>query len=118
MSSGDATQQQPAAPVRLEDKKLSELTDLEIADLTQRAKAESSSLAWSSSSGAGGGGAGSGAGEVERALVGVKEPLQKLREEYQGSEVYRAKVDVLKRAYGYAALRRARGDGDCFYRCA
>uniref|UniRef100_A0A7I4DW99 Ubiquitinyl hydrolase 1 n=1 Tax=Physcomitrium patens TaxID=3218 RepID=A0A7I4DW99_PHYPA len=48
-------------------------------------------------------------------LVGDKEPLSVLEEEYKaGSPVFLAKLLILKQSYG--AIRRARGDGNCFFR--
>jgi ubiquitin thioesterase protein OTUB1 len=48
-------------------------------------------------------------------FLGDVEPLANLREEYQhGSEVFRTKIDGLERTYG--GIRRARGDGNCFFR--
>lgn len=50
------------------------------------------------------------------ALVGAREPLSALQEEYanEGAETFAAKAGAL--AKRYAALRRARGDGNCFFR--
>lgn len=50
------------------------------------------------------------------ALVGKKEPLSALREEYsdEGASVFASKAEALGRRYGF--LRRARGDGNCFFR--
>lgn len=48
-------------------------------------------------------------------FVGDKEPLSVLEEEYKaGSRVFLAKLQILKQKYG--AIRRARGDGNCFFR--
>ncbi|CAM6109157.1 unnamed protein product [Calypogeia fissa] len=48
-------------------------------------------------------------------FVGEKEPLSVLAVEYEaGNPVFRAKVEKLSETYG--AIRRARGDGNCFFR--
>lgn len=78
-------------------KPLSDLTDHDIASLTAELKDQEAS---------------------QRPLVGQLEPLDHLREEYaRGSSVFVAKIDRLKQD-GWTGLRRARGDGDCFYRSA
>jgi ubiquitin thioesterase protein OTUB1 len=52
------------------------------------------------------------------ALIGKREPLSALRDEYRGdddaSSVFAAKAEALSKRY--RALRRARGDGNCFFR--
>ncbi|KAK4764673.1 hypothetical protein SAY86_025763 [Trapa natans] len=49
-------------------------------------------------------------------LIGDKEPLSVLEAEYQSScPVWVKKIKFLKQKF--AAIRRARGDGNCFYRC-
>lgn len=52
------------------------------------------------------------AGKLE--YVGDKEPLQVLAAEYQPGSVFRAKIQRL--ADKYEGIRRARGDGNCFFR--
>ncbi|KAG6549872.1 hypothetical protein Mapa_008854 [Marchantia paleacea] len=48
-------------------------------------------------------------------FVGDKEPLSVLAAEYEaGNPVFRAKVEKLGQTY--VAIRRARGDGNCFFR--
>eukprot|EP00245_Coleochaete_scutata_P009487 TRINITY_DN312_c0_g6_i1.p1 TRINITY_DN312_c0_g6~~TRINITY_DN312_c0_g6_i1.p1 ORF type:complete len:325 (-),score=71.53 TRINITY_DN312_c0_g6_i1:127-1101(-) len=48
-------------------------------------------------------------------FVGEKEPLQVLAAEYAaGSPIFRAKIEKLGESYGW--IRRARGDGNCFFR--
>jgi ubiquitin thioesterase protein OTUB1 len=48
-------------------------------------------------------------------FVGDKEPLSVLAAEYaSGSPVFKAKVEKLGQTY--VAIRRARGDGNCFFR--
>uniref|UniRef100_A0A7S1SSY6 Ubiquitin thioesterase n=1 Tax=Tetraselmis chuii TaxID=63592 RepID=A0A7S1SSY6_9CHLO len=56
------------------------------------------------------------ASEAEgRPLVGEKEPLQALKAEYgAGSAVFVKKIESLMDRY--SGIRRARGDGNCFYR--
>lgn len=51
----------------------------------------------------------------DRPLVGEREPLSALEEEYAaGAGVFLTKIVALKNSYG--AIRRTRGDGNCFYR--
>ncbi len=48
-------------------------------------------------------------------LIGDIEPLQALEAEYRsGNEIFLAKIAQLRR--GYSAIRRTRGDGNCFFR--
>ncbi|GAA5911351.1 OTU family ubiquitin thioesterase [Sporobolomyces salmoneus] len=82
-----------AAP-DLTDKKLGDLTDAEIAQLTASLKEEQAK---------------------ERPLLGEVEPLERLLEEYQEGTGYRMKVKRLIED-GWSGIRRSRGDGDCFYR--
>lgn len=79
--------------VPLEQRQLSDLSDYEIASLTQEVKAEQAS---------------------SRPFVGEVEPLSRLADEYQ-SETYLAKIGQLEKD-GWTGLRRLRGDGNCFYR--
>lgn len=51
----------------------------------------------------------------ERPLVGQLEDLEHLEGEFDSGSVYQRKVRRL-RDDGWKALRRCRGDGDCFYR--
>ncbi|KAI3983454.1 hypothetical protein MKX01_038874, partial [Papaver californicum] len=52
---------------------------------------------------------------VKKPYVGDKEPLSVLSEEYQsGSSILLEKIQVLSESY--AAIRRTRGDGNCFFR--
>ncbi|XP_026385643.1 ubiquitin thioesterase otubain-like [Papaver somniferum] len=52
---------------------------------------------------------------VKKPYVGDKEPLSVLSEEYQsGSPILLEKIQVLSESY--AAIRRTRGDGNCFFR--
>ena len=49
------------------------------------------------------------------ALVGGVESLDVLEQEYRsGSEIFLAKIAALRQ--GYSAIRRTRGDGNCFFR--
>ncbi|ORY72930.1 peptidase C65 Otubain-domain-containing protein [Leucosporidium creatinivorum] len=77
----------------LDQRKLSDLTDYEVASLTQELKAEEAS---------------------KRPLVGEVEPLERLSDEYK-NETFLAKIASLQRD-SWTGLRRLRGDGDCFYR--
>ncbi|KAJ0974599.1 hypothetical protein J5N97_016564 [Dioscorea zingiberensis] len=53
---------------------------------------------------------------AKKPLIGDKEPLSALAEEYQsGSPILLEKIKLLGEQY--VALRRARGDGNCFFRC-
>lgn len=77
----------------LDQRQLSDLTDLEIADLTAQIKSVEAS---------------------SRPLVGEVEALERLAEEYQNG-TFLAKIGQLQKD-GWTGLRRLRGDGDCFYR--
>ncbi|CAN6464424.1 unnamed protein product [Victoria cruziana] len=53
---------------------------------------------------------------IKMPFVGDKEPISALAAEYaSGSPVLQAKIKLL--GDQYAAIRRTRGDGNCFYRC-
>ncbi|KZT05245.1 cysteine proteinase [Laetiporus sulphureus 93-53] len=53
---------------------------------------------------------------TDRPLIAALEPMASLRAEYEGgSPIFVKKIDWLI-AHGYTGVRRARGDGDCFYR--
>jgi ubiquitin thioesterase protein OTUB1 len=53
----------------------------------------------------------------ERPLISPLASLNALREEYEGGSMsFVKKIDWLK-GKGFKGIRRARGDGDCFYRC-
>ncbi|KAM0950302.1 putative ubiquitinyl hydrolase 1 [Dioscorea sansibarensis] len=53
---------------------------------------------------------------TKKPLIGDKEPLSALAAEYQsGSPILLEKIKLLGEQY--VALRRARGDGNCFFRC-
>lgn len=77
----------------LDQRQLSDLSDLEIADLTAQIKSVEAS---------------------SRPLVGEVEALERLAEEYQNG-TFLAKIGQLQKD-GWTGLRRLRGDGDCFYR--
>lgn len=54
----------------------------------------------------------------ERPLISPLTSLDALREEYEGgSTSFVKKIDWLQKEKGFKGIRRARGDGDCFYRC-
>ncbi|THU93846.1 cysteine proteinase, partial [Dendrothele bispora CBS 962.96] len=54
--------------------------------------------------------------DVNRPLIDQILPISELRKEYErGSTTFVKQIDWLE-AQGYQAIRRARGDGDCFYR--
>lgn len=48
------------------------------------------------------------------ALVGEKESLKSLEQEYKEDEVYLSKTKALAQKYSY--IRRTRPDGNCFFR--
>lgn len=48
------------------------------------------------------------------ALVGEKESLKSLEQEYAKDDVYLSKAKVLAQKYSY--IRRTRPDGNCFFR--
>jgi len=51
-----------------------------------------------------------------RPLISILQPMTVLREEYeQGNPVFIHQIDWLQ-TQGYLGVRRAKGDGDCFYR--
>jgi hypothetical protein len=52
-------------------------------------------------------------------LIALLAPLSTLRAEYEGgsAESFLKQFDFLKNQ-GWEGIRRSRGDGDCFYRCA
>lgn len=76
------------------ERELSDLNDLEIAEMTRALK---DSLAGT------------------RPLVGELEPLASLADEYEGAPTFLAKISGLGKD-GWTGVRRLRGDGDCFYR--
>ncbi|PCH43001.1 cysteine proteinase [Wolfiporia cocos MD-104 SS10] len=52
----------------------------------------------------------------DRPLIAPLAPMATLRTEYEGgSQLFVKQIDWLTK-YGYAGIRRTRGDGDCFYR--
>lgn len=54
----------------------------------------------------------------ERPLISPLSSLNVLREEYEGGSLsFVKKIDWLQKEKGFKGIRRARGDGDCFYRC-
>lgn len=58
------------------------------------------------------------ASSTNRPLIASVAPMDVLRAEYEnGSRSFVKQIDYLK-GQGYAGIRRTRGDGDCFYRCA
>jgi ubiquitin thioesterase protein OTUB1 len=84
-------------PVIDENTDLRSLSDQQIFDLTQNIKDEEAQ---------------------RRPLIGVVAPLTELRDEYvSGSQVMIRKIDWLQaNPQNWKGFRRARGDGDCFYR--
>lgn len=95
-SSPSPPQAQAQQEVPLSERRLADLSDLEIASLNSALKDSEAS---------------------QRPLVGPAEPLQLLRDEYdhEGAQVFMKKIDALRIA-GWRSIRRMRGDGDCFYR--
>ncbi|KAF9264579.1 cysteine proteinase [Marasmius fiardii PR-910] len=54
--------------------------------------------------------------DVKKPLIGTKSEISNLRAEYErGSSSFVEQIDWL-RERGFVAIRRTRGDGDCFYR--
>ncbi|GAA6037741.1 hypothetical protein JCM8097_002318 [Rhodosporidiobolus ruineniae] len=83
-----------APPPPLADRTLSDLNDLEIAQLTAELKDAEAN---------------------KRPLVGQLEPIARLADEYQPTTAFRKKIERLE-GDGWTSVRRCRGDGDCFYR--
>ncbi|GAA5827866.1 hypothetical protein JCM11251_007710 [Rhodosporidiobolus azoricus] len=84
--------QTPSVP--LAERQLSDLNDLELAQLTADLKDREASV---------------------RPLVSSLENIEELLDEFEEGSVYRRKVERL-RGDGWTGVRRTRGDGDCFYR--
>jgi hypothetical protein len=84
----------PPGKIIDENTKLGDLTDLEIADLTQRIKHDEA---------------------ASKPLVGLLDSIITLVEEYEGATTYSRKIDTLEKS-GWNKIRRTRGDGDCWYR--
>ncbi|KAL8291502.1 hypothetical protein RQP46_002480 [Phenoliferia psychrophenolica] len=76
------------------ERQLSDLNDLEIAEMTRALKDSEAS---------------------SRPLVGALEPIASLADEYEGAPTFLAKIAGLGQD-GWTGVRRLRGDGDCFYR--
>lgn len=49
-------------------------------------------------------------------LISAVEPIEVLQEEYSNNEAFLGKIRWLKEEAGFIGIRRAKGDGDCFYR--
>ena len=49
-------------------------------------------------------------------LISSVEPIEYLEKEYEGNDGFLGKIHWLKQHAGFIGIRRAKGDGDCFYR--
>jgi ubiquitin thioesterase protein OTUB1 len=76
------------------DTKLESLTDAQRLELAEKVRAEST------------------AGQP---LISSVEPIEVLEHEYANNDAFLGKIQWLKEA-GFIGIRRAKGDGDCFYR--
>ncbi|SNX82138.1 uncharacterized protein MEPE_00844 [Melanopsichium pennsylvanicum] len=77
------------------DTKLETLTDAQRLELAEKLKAESTSA---------------------QPLISSVEPIEVLSQEYANNEAFLGKIEWLKNEAGFIGIRRAKGDGDCFYR--
>lgn len=77
------------------DTQLSSLTDAQRLELAEKLKSESS------------------AGQP---LISSVEPIEVLQKEYASNDAFLGKINWLKEQAGFIGIRRAKGDGDCFYR--
>ncbi|PWY98881.1 cysteine proteinase [Testicularia cyperi] len=74
---------------------LESLSDAQRLELAEKLKAESS------------------AGQP---LISSVEPIEVLQKEYANNDAFLGKINWLKEQAGFIGIRRAKGDGDCFYR--
>ncbi|CDR99061.1 uncharacterized protein SPSC_05461 [Sporisorium scitamineum] len=77
------------------DTKLESLTDAQRLELAEKLKAESTS---------------------GQPLISSVEPIEVLQHEYANNDAFLGKIKWLKDEAGFIGIRRAKGDGDCFYR--
>ncbi|KAJ1019945.1 hypothetical protein NDA16_004226 [Ustilago loliicola] len=77
------------------DTKLETLTDAQRLELAEKLKAESTS---------------------GQPLISSVEPIEVLEHEYANNEAFLGKIKWLRDEAGFIGIRRAKGDGDCFYR--
>lgn len=49
-------------------------------------------------------------------LISAIEPIEVLEKEYASNDAFLGKIKWLKEEAGFIGIRRAKGDGDCFYR--
>lgn len=77
------------------DTDLSTLTDAQRLELASRLQNESNS---------------------HQPLISAVEPIEVLEKEYASNPAFLGKIRWLKEEAGFIGLRRAKGDGDCFYR--
>lgn len=73
-----------------DERKLADLTDMEILDLTNKIKTTESE---------------------KQPLVAIQEPITILLQEYEGAQTYQSKIMSLSN--DWKSVRRVRGDGDC-----
>ncbi|SPO32415.1 uncharacterized protein UTRI_02972 [Ustilago trichophora] len=77
------------------DTKLSSLSDTQRLELAEKLRAESLS---------------------GQPLISSVEPIEVLQAEYASNDAFLGKINWLKNQAGFIGIRRAKGDGDCFYR--
>lgn len=77
------------------DTKLESLTDAQRLELAEKIKAESTS---------------------GQPLISSVEPIEVLQKEYANNDAFIGKIKWLRDEAGFIGIRRAKGDGDCFYR--
>nr|QBH67526.1 cysteine proteinase [Ustilago esculenta] len=77
------------------DTKIETLTDAQRFELAEKLKSESYS---------------------GQPLISSVEPIEVLQQEYASNDAFLGKIKWLKEQAGFIGIRRAKGDGDCFYR--
>ncbi|CBQ71207.1 conserved hypothetical protein [Sporisorium reilianum SRZ2] len=77
------------------DTQLESLTDAQRLELAEKLKAEST---------------------AHMPLISAVEPIEVLQHEYAANDAFLGKIKWLKDEAGFIGIRRAKGDGDCFYR--
>lgn len=77
------------------DTKLESLTDAQRLELAEKLRAESN---------------------ADQPLISSVEPIEVLEKEYASNDAFLGKIRWLRDQAGFIGIRRAKGDGDCFYR--
>ena len=77
------------------DTELSTLSDAQRLELAEKLRAEST---------------------AHQPLISSVEPIEVLEKEYADNPAFLGKIKFLKQELGFIGIRRAKGDGDCFYR--